>query len=261
MKRPTPPDGNHQTKFAERSLHNGVPSIGRGYIIIILFRIIAAASVFALTPPLPGAATVTPVVLVSAGPLAANVSTVIGVRIVGAYNPTGTVMLKEGATTLGSATMFSAGFLDIPVLFPAGGTHTLVAFYSGDANYLPAQSSPTNFQVVATTVVLSPTGPEGLVFGIHASVSGAGPCAGTVALSEGSKVFSTAVLQANAGSVDFSTTSSSQIPEVTHILTATFSNTGSFCGPGVSAPLTVYSGWPSSSTQVVSVSPNPSLFG
>ncbi|MCU1262825.1 MAG: hypothetical protein JWO80_5710, partial [Bryobacterales bacterium] len=28
-----------------------------------------------------------------------------------------------------------------------------------------------------------------------------------------------------------------------------------------SAPLTVYSGWPSSSTQVVSVSPNPSLFG
>jgi hypothetical protein len=85
-------------------------------------------------------------------------------------------------------------------------------------------------------VVLTTTGPAGLVFGIRATVSGAFLCAGTVALGEGSKILSSAVLDAGAGFVDFSTFQNPQIPDGPHTVFAGFSTSGLNCGPGVSEP-------------------------
>jgi uncharacterized protein (TIGR03437 family) len=80
-------------------------------------------------------------------------------------------------------------------------------------------------------------------------------------LEEGNKILSSAVLNAGAGFVDFSTFQNPQIPDGPHTVFAGFSTSGLNCGPGVSAPLSVYAGFPTSSTQVVSITPNPSLLG
>ena len=132
-------------------------------------RFCAAAIVIAIANLLSAAATVTPSVRVTSTTVPANVSTAISIVVDGRpFAPTGTITLKEGSTVLGTSSPLAVGGLfNVSALFATSGPHTVVAFYSGDANYLPAQSPPTVVQAVATSITLTGTGAAGLVFGIR----------------------------------------------------------------------------------------------
>jgi uncharacterized protein (TIGR03437 family) len=114
---------------------------------------------------------------------------------------------------------------------------------------------------VATSITLTGTGPAGLVFGIRATVTGPGPCAGNVTFSEAGRVLYSGSLQPGAVNVDFQVSPNPQVADGPHTFSAAFSTNSPACGPGVSAPFPVYTGVLSSTTEIVSVTPNPSLFG
>src|SRR6185437_11877693 len=203
------------------------------------------------------AASVTPVLSILNPTIPAGVSYPIDIYVNSKYSPTGTVTLMEGPTVVGQATTSNADIYNVFVTYPTAGAHTLIASYSGDANLLPAQSPSAVIQVVATSVVLSASGPTGLAFGIHASVSGAGLCLGSVSLAEGPTVLGTAVL--TAGAADFA---SPPLPGGQHTLVGAYLPVSEpACGPAASAPFPVYIGFPASSTRIASITPNPSLFG
>ena len=194
-----------------------------------------------------------------------NLSAGFSVMVDGGHlTPTGTVTVKEGAVTLGTSSIaFTPGDWGIPYTFNAPGPHVLVAYYSGDSNFASAQSVPTTVLVVATSVVLTPTGPigTGLVLGIQASVTGAGLCQGTLSLTESGKVLTSALLSAGSITTIFDTSSNPLIPTGPHTLVASFTTSGTHCGSATSPPLAIYTGVPTSSTQITSITPNPSLFG
>ncbi len=71
--------------------------------------------------------------------------------------PTGTVEILDGATSLGSAALVN-GVATITATLPAtAGTHSLVASYSGDANYPAAQSEAFIQSVAAAVPTAVPT--------------------------------------------------------------------------------------------------------
>jgi len=231
--------------------------------VLVSSRFCAAAIVPAIANLLSAAATVTPSVRVTSTTVPANVSTAISIVVDGRpFAPVGTITLKEGSTVLGTSSSLAVGGLfNVSALFATSGPHTVVAFYSGDANYLPAQSPPTVVQAVATSITLTGTGPAGLVFGIRATVTGPGPCAGNVTFSEAGRVLYSGSLQPGAVNVDFQVSPNPQVADGPHTFSAAFSTNSPACGPGVSAPFPVYTGVLSSTTEIVSVTPNPSLCG
>jgi hypothetical protein len=64
-------------------------------------------------------------------------------------SPTGTVTFWSGATNLGSAPLVS-GAATLPISFPAAGTQTVTASYSGDSNYVAAAASLNGVSVTLT---------------------------------------------------------------------------------------------------------------
>ena len=70
--------------------------------------------------------------------------------------PTGMVTLTDGTTTLGSAALDASGNATLTVkALTALGAHSIVASYSGDANY-PAVQSIAYTQTVSTVAVATP---------------------------------------------------------------------------------------------------------
>ncbi|WP_240933148.1 Ig-like domain-containing protein [Diaphorobacter sp. HDW4B] len=70
--------------------------------------------------------------------------------------PTGTVTLTDSTTTLGTATLDASGNATLTVKsFTTVGTHSIVASYSGDANY-PAFQSAAFTQTVSAAPVATP---------------------------------------------------------------------------------------------------------
>ena len=70
---------------------------------------------------------------------------------------TGTVTVKEGANTLGSAPLTPLGAsVPLPASYPVG-THNLTVSYSGDVNYLEGTDSVTATVVAAPPVQATPT--------------------------------------------------------------------------------------------------------
>lgn len=194
----------------------------------------------------------------------ASTSSIVGVAVYGkpqSYSPTGTVTLKEGNNVLATSSTASGGIYVMSVPLTAAGSHQLTAYYSGDALYLPGQSSPRTVQAIATTVSLTSSELQGPVFGVRATVVGAARCIGTLTLVEGGKTLATKVLDVPSGTAEFLSTSYPQLTDGYHTITAIFGATSYGCGPGTSAPFRVYIGVPTTVTEIVSVSPNPSRFG
>lgn len=71
----------------------------------------------------------------------------------GAGTPTGTIAFTEGTTTLGTATLGAGGQSVFTTSGLQVGTHTIVATYSGDGNFLPSASPTLNQQVRCTTTI------------------------------------------------------------------------------------------------------------
>jgi uncharacterized repeat protein (TIGR01451 family) len=69
--------------------------------------------------------------------------------------PTGTVILTDNGTIVGTATLNSFGQASIAETFTSPGTHIMVATYSGDATFAPGVSAPLTEVITACGADLS----------------------------------------------------------------------------------------------------------
>ncbi|MEP7296796.1 MAG: Ig-like domain repeat protein [Burkholderiales bacterium] len=144
----------------------------------------------------------------SVNPAAVGQSTTLTATITGT-NPTGTVTFKDnfGATTLGTGTV-TAGVATFPTSF-LGGTHSLSAVYSGDANNYSVGTQTLSQAVNAgptTTLVIPSVNPVGVgqstTFAV--TVTGASPFAppsGTVTLRDVGTTIGTVNITAGVGTI------------------------------------------------------------
>jgi len=136
--------------------------------------------------------------------------------------PTGSVAFKEGTTVLGTATLTS-GKATFTITFPSSGTFSIVASYSGDANYSNSNSGALN-QVVAqyttSTALASSLNPStfGQAVTLTATVSSAGTApTGTVMFKNGTASLGSATISGGVAKLTKST-----LPAGTLTITATY---------------------------------------
>ena len=179
----------------------------------------------------------------------------------GVSTVTGTVAFTDGGATLGTATLDSAGAASLTASSLASGTHTIIASYSGDANFSASNSAPLS-QVVgkmaATATLTSSANPS--VFGQNvtftitvAAASGSGTPTGAVSLQDGSGTMSTLTLVNSQAS--FTT---SALSPGSHSITAAYNGDANFNAASSMLLETVSK---DASLITPSSSANPSVFG
>jgi|GEM_PF-797410 parallel beta-helix repeat (two copies) len=175
-----------------------------------------------------------------------------------AGTPTGTVVVNDGASVVGSSTLTS-GQATITLSNLAVGTHPLTATYNGNVNFASSTSNPLA-QVVdpasSTTAVTSSANPSGVgdpvTFAATVS-SPSGSPTGTVAFTDGLQALGTANLSGGQASLTITNLSAGD-----HVITATYSG-DSIVTASASAPLTQSVN--AASTTTVTSSANPSIVG
>jgi Concanavalin A-like lectin/glucanases superfamily/Bacterial Ig-like domain (group 3) len=153
----------------------------------------------------------------------------------GAGAPTGTVLFRDGMTTIGSGTLNAGGVATFSSTSLALGSHSITAYYGGDANFT-ANTSTALSQVVnkaATTTTLtssanSSVSGQNVTFTatVNASAPGAGTRTGTVTFMDGATTLGTGAV--NAGGV--ATFSSASLAVASHSITAVYGGDAHFTG-------------------------------
>jgi hypothetical protein len=138
--------------------------------------------------------------------------------------PTGIVTFLDGATTIGTATLNSAGVALFPTQSLASGTHIITASYAGDSNTAPGTSTSVTQIVkdgtsVALTSSLNPSSPQVSVTFSAFVVGTSGIPTGSVRFLDGGVLLGTVNLDAT-GAASFSTSS---LSVATHRITASYS--------------------------------------
>ncbi len=154
--------------------------------------------------------------------------------------PTGTVDLRDGATTIATLPLDGAGTATYSTGSLTGGHHDLTAVYAGDANHDGSTSAVLGHDVVdaSATTLTGPAGPT--TFGTDASFDvtvapvGGGPTpTGAVVLREGATTLDTAPLDASG----HATLTVSTLGSGAHAITATYAG-DAFNGPSTSNVVT-----------------------
>jgi hypothetical protein len=175
--------------------------------------------------------------------------------------PTGSVTVKDGATTLGTGTLNGSGQAMVSISSLAVGSHPITAVYGGDANYSGSTSAALTQTVTANasaTAIASSVNPSafGQAVTFTATVTGPGGTpTGTVTFKDGNTTLGTTTLN-GSGQAAFS---SATLTAGSHSITAAYSGDGNF-DSSVSPALTQTVNQTSSTTGVTS-SVNPSVFG
>ena len=178
--------------------------------------------------------------------------------------PTGTVVFKDGATTLGSGTVDGSGNATLTTSALAVGSHAITASYGGAVGF-KASTSPPLSQVVgkAATVTNIVSSGSPSVFGqpvtftasVSATAPGAGTPTGTVVFKDGATTLATVALDGSANAAF--TTSSLSI--ATHPITATYGGNTTFTGSTSNTASQVAN--EIGTATVISSSGSPSVFG
>jgi large repetitive protein len=112
----------------------------------------------------------------------------------GATAPSGTMTFTDGATTLCTATLTAAGIVPAcPYAFLSPGSHSIVASYSGDANFKPGASNPVAQGVSAaatTTSLVSSPNPSAVNQAVNFTATVTRAFTAGTALPTGTVVFS-----------------------------------------------------------------------
>jgi hypothetical protein len=175
--------------------------------------------------------------------------------------PTGTVTFKDGAATIGSATLNGAGQATLSIATLAGGSHSITAIYGGDSNFKDSASSALTQMVnsaATSTGVTSSVNPSryGQAVTFTATVtSPAGVPVGTVTFKDGAITLGSGTLN-GSGQATFATTA---LSAGVHSITAEYAGNGIFAA-SVSSPVSQSVGKAGTATTLTS-SPNPSTPG
>jgi hypothetical protein len=144
--------------------------------------------------------------------------------------PTGSVTLKEGGTTIGSAVALNGSgqaTFNVSGTALAAGAHDLAVSYPGSPAYNASASTPSTITIAKATAVVTPTVPAkaayGTAFRITATV-GPGVPTGTATLKSGATVVSTVNLA--AGKATF-TVAGTKFAPGTRAFTVTFNGSTS----------------------------------
>jgi large repetitive protein len=132
----------------------------------------------------------------------ANVVFTVQVAGVDSLVPTGTVVVRDGATTLGMLTLNGSGSASLQTAALVVGSHTITASYSGDTNYSTASTSLIQTVQSATTQIMLTASANPATYAtpvsLVATVKGNGGIAtGPVAFTDGGASIGSAVLNAN----------------------------------------------------------------
>jgi Bacterial Ig-like domain (group 3)/Divergent InlB B-repeat domain len=182
--------------------------------------------------------------------LTATVSGPTGTAII----PTGTVTFLSGATTLGTATLNTSGVATLTTPLP-GGTDSITAQYSGDANFASSTSSPISVTVakISTSAIVASSATavlSGQSVTLTATVAGPTGTAtiptGTVTFLSGTTTLGTATLNASGVA-----TLPTPLPDGTDSITAQYSGDANFAS-STSSPVSVTVSKISTSTTVAS---------
>ena len=181
----------------------------------------------------------------------------------GAGVPSGQLTFMDGAATLHTSTLDTAGTATFSTSALAVGPHALTVVYAGDTNFTGSTSAAYNQSVgqAATTLVLT-TDQAAPVFGqpvhytatVAVTAPGTGVATQTVTFTDGKTTLGTATLDA-AGVARFTDASLSPGP---HTVAAAYAGDKSFTGSSGTVLETVGL---ASSAAVLAVAPNPSTYG
>ena len=179
----------------------------------------------------------------------------------GTGTPTGAVTFRDGATTLGTATIDGSGVASLSSSSLAVGGHTITAQFGGDSSFNASSGTIAQTVQAANTTLTLAAAPSPATYGqavvltatVAAQSPGAGTPTGSVTFRDGSTVLGSGSL---AGGV--ATVSAPGLTAGTHALTAQYSGAYSYLASSGAASLTVGQG---STTVAVASSRNPSRAG
>jgi len=151
--------------------------------------------------------------------------------------PTGTITFKDGAITLGTASLNGVGIASIATSTLAVGSHTLTAAYSGDSLDNSSTSNTVTLSVLPTTTSVLTSNPNpsiagtAVIFSVTITGSGTTPT-GIVTFKDGTNTLGTGTLV--SGVATFTT---STLVSGSHSITAVYPGDANNAG-NTSAPLT-----------------------
>ena len=173
--------------------------------------------------------------------------------------PTGSVTFVQGKTILGTVTL-ADGQASLTIAFAKSGIDCIVASYSGDQNYLGANSKPLSQvvrQYTTGTALTSSVNPStyGQTIALTATVSSAGPVpTGIVTFAIGTKLLGGATLSGGAATVTLSA-----LPAGTWTITACY--IGDAANAGSTSPALKQVVGQATSAATLASSVNPSRVG
>ena len=176
--------------------------------------------------------------------------------------PAGDVTFRDGATTIGTATLDATGHASIVVSTLATGNHSLTAAYGGSLDFLASTSAAVTQVVNAETTTTLTTTPNpstaGQAVTLTATVAPVAPATGVptgaVTFMDGATAIGTATLGAT-GSASIAV---STLANGNHSLTAVYGGAGNFLASTSAAVTQVVN---AQTTTTLTTTPNPSTVG
>jgi sugar lactone lactonase YvrE len=167
-----------------------------------------------------------------------NVVFTIKITGVGSIIPTGTVIFKDGASALGTATLDGTGTTSWQTALLAVGSHPITASYSGDTNYSVASAALIQTVQSATTRITLASSANPAIYAtpatFTATVTGNGGVAtGSISFTDGGASIGSALLNANGVAV----LTTSALAPGTHTIVANYAGDSNI-GASSSTPLT-----------------------
>jgi hypothetical protein len=182
----------------------------------------------------------------------------------GPGTPTGTVVFRDGSTSIGSGTVNASAQATFTTSALSGGNHTITATYGGDVNFA-GSTSPAITQTVnkgsSTSTVSSSLNPStvGTAVTFTAAVTPVAPASatptGTVTFLDGAATLGTATVD-GTGHATFTT---STLSSGNHTITVTYGGDVNYTGSTSAALTQTVNGAPSTTT--LSSSVNPTVVG
>jgi hypothetical protein len=176
--------------------------------------------------------------IASSNPAAAGAAVSLTATVSGTSGtPTGTMIFKDGVTTLGTVVLNGSGQASMTVTLSGNGTHPITAVYSGDGSFTTSTSSVLNLTIVQNATVatlsssLNPSSAgQTVTFTATIVVSGGSPT-GTVVFRDGGSVIGSVALAGTTALLSISSLVSG-----THNIVAAYSGDTNYAA-ATSAPL------------------------